>query len=190
MDEPIPEPQTPAAPRPRRRRVGRWIGIGSLVLLVAVGWWIGPFLYDLWKLGFFEKIDKRSYSGTTMDNFKSMHMAMMLYHESEEAFPEASGWMDAIEPRLQTYDMDRKESLKKMVSPEFQGQGDKYGYAMNDSASRKYKDDISEPDRTPLLFDSRDLSRNAHGDPAELLPSPPRDGQNRGVSVSGQMLEL
>lgn len=125
-----------------------------------------------------------------MDNLKAMHMAMMLYHESEGAFPDSSGWMEAVEPRIQVNDMTKSENFKKMISPEFLKEKGKYGYAMNDAASQKYKDDISEPDTTPLIFDSSDLARNAHGTPETLLPSPPRNGRNQGVSISGQILKL
>jgi hypothetical protein len=60
---------------------------------------------------------------------------------------------------------------------------------MNDLASGKYKGDIKDK-KTPLLFDSSDTSRNAHGDPAKLLPKPPRPGGNVGIAVDGTILKL
>ncbi len=180
------EPISESTPRKR----GRGCLIFGLVVLVGLGWWLGPVIKSAWKVGLFEKVDKRTYDGNTMQNFKSMHQAMMLYHESEDAFPDGSGWMGEVENRMRAYDMAKEESAKKLVSPEYRDQPGKFGYAMNDQCARKYKDDIPNPQTTPLLFDSSDLTRNAHGLPEKLLPNPPRQGQNRGVSVEGQMLKL
>jgi hypothetical protein len=174
----------------KSRKKRRGCLIFGLVVLVGLGWWLGPVIKAAFTLGLLEKVDKRTYDGNTMQNFKAMHQAMMLYHDSEDAFPDGSEWMGEIENRMRAFDMDKTESSKKLVSPEFRDQPGKYGYAMNDLCSRKYKDDIKRPELTPLLFDSSDLTRNAHGLPEKLLPSPPRQGQNRGVSVEGQMLKL
>ena len=160
------------------------------VVVLGVGIWIGPTVMDFVGAGFFEKVEKRKYSASTMSNLKAIYTAMSLYHESEERFPAANGWMDAIEGRLQAGDMDKSESAKKLISPEFASQPGKFGYAMNEAASEKYKDDVAEPSKTPLVFDSSDSGRNAHGEPEKLYPNPPRDGQNHGVSIDGTALTL
>jgi hypothetical protein len=190
--------ETPVAentPKPKKSRKALKIGCGIvLVVLIGLGVWIGPVVFDFARSGILgdllSKPEKRKYEGTSMDNLRAMHTAMIAYHDSEEMFPHGEGWMDAIEPRLNVFDMDKKESAKKLVYPEFIGQEGKFGYAMNDAAGGKYKDDIPDPDKTPLIFDSSDTKRNAHGKPEDLLPKPARGGGNRGISVSGLMLKL
>lgn len=191
MDEAQVEVEEQPLP-PKKKRWKKGCLMVGLIVLATVGWWVGPVVYDFVRSGILGdlifKKPNRNYEGTSIDNLRAMHMGMMLYHESEEMFPQASGWMDAIESRIQTGDMAKGENLKKLVNPDYLGQPGKFGYAMNDAASRKYRDDIPEPDKTPLIFDSSDLSRNAHGEPQSLLPKPPRNGLNRGVSVNGQLL--
>jgi hypothetical protein len=126
-----------------------------------------------------------------MENLKALHTALMLYQESEGQFPDASGWMEAIKMRTQTSDMKEEESIKKFINPLIRPAGAAiFGYAMNDACSKKYNRDIPEPAKTPLIFDSQDTAWNAHGDPAKLLPNPPRQGGNFGISVEGSVLKL
>jgi hypothetical protein len=189
------DPPKSAPKRPRRAFLGLKPGCWVILILSAgLTVWLGPIIRDGFISGYFQALiwkgPQREYAGTTTSNLKDMHRALMLYHESEDRFPFAEGWMDEIELRLQAGDMSKAESQKRMVSPEFAGQTDKYGYAFNDLASGKYKDDVPEPAKTPLVFDSRDLTRNAHGSPEELLPIPPRNGRNQGISVSGSLIRL
>jgi hypothetical protein len=115
-----------------------------------------------------ESSKQHDYSGTSIDNLRRMQTAMLLYNDSEEHFPEAAGWMDAIDLRLQTADLKKGEAEKKLVRPDLLGQADQFGYAMNDACSAKYKGDIKDPNRTPLIFESTETGRNAHGDPAKI----------------------
>jgi hypothetical protein len=175
------------------RRVG--IGVGVLVLLA------GGFLFltepgkaarDIWSTGAVQAAisgpEKREYTATTEANLRAIHTALMMYHDSEGQFPVAAGWMDAIQNRIGTADMEGSESEKKLISPSLQGQAGQFGYAMNDKASGKYKDDLDP--KMPLVFDSRDTAKNAHGDPAKLAPAPPRDGQNLAIAVDGTLVKL
>lgn len=195
---PTPEPNATPGQQPempRKRSKAAPIGCGILLaVLIGLYVWIGPVVTDFLRAGVIQGaiggVDKRKYEGDTIDNLRAMHTAMMAYHESEGMFPDASAWMDWIEPRLQTYDMDKKESRKKLVAPEFVGQEGKYGYAMNAEAALKYKDDLPEPSKTPLIFDSSKTERNAHGKPEELLPNPARPGGNKGISVDGTLLRF
>lgn len=176
------------------RRPRRNCSIGcaaALVVLAGVGVWVGPVVRDFVRAGFLSQSDdRRVYSGTSMENLKALHAAMMLYHESEGQFPKAEGWMDAIEDRLVTATLPREEAVKKLVNPVLPEAEGVYGYAMNSAASGKFVDDIEDPAATPLIFDSRDTGRNAHGRPEDLLPQPPRPGGNLGISVDGQALRL
>jgi hypothetical protein len=133
----------------------------------------------------------REYEGTSKENLKALYTAMMLEHDSEEAFPPADQWMDAIKDRITTGDMPMAEAEKKYVNPMIQpAKKGQFGYAMNAALAGKYKDDVKNPDETLLIFDSKETSWNAHGDPKELLPDPPRQGGNLGITVSGKVVRV
>lgn len=179
----------------RSRKVLKSVGLLLLAGLLGAGWFYGPTVYTLAKAGMFEQVlnprELREYQGNSIDNLKAIHLALSLYHESEGQFPFGEGWMDALEPFYRTDDMSAEEAKKKFVNPLLpSGTKDGFGYALNDVASGKYKDDVPTPARTPLVFDSMDLKRNAHGTPEKLLPNPPRQGGNMGISVSGEILKL
>jgi hypothetical protein len=168
-------------------------GIGCLAALV-IAWqaylWV-PVLWDLWRAGYGQTEAQHGYSATNQDNLRALHTALMRYHESEEKFPPADKWMDAIEPYLYTEDLKKGEEQKKLVHPMFwPPNGRDFGYALNDACAGKYKDDIKDPDNTPLVFDSKDTSRNAHGDPKKLAPAPPREGGNLGITVGGKIVPI
>lgn len=108
------------------------------------------------------------YSGNSIENLRRMRTAMLLYSDSEDHFPEGNGWMDAIDTRLQTADLNKGEAEKKLVRPDLLGQSGLYGYAMNDACAGKFKGDIKDPNLTPLIFESSETGKNAHGDPAKI----------------------
>jgi hypothetical protein len=133
-----------------------------------VAWFYGPLVLALWHIGLFDKkSEAHAYDGTSVDNLKYMRTALLGYEESEGQFPEASGWVEAIQNRLNTDDLKKGEAVKKLVHPEFVGQPGKFGYAFNDALSQKYHDDIKDG-KTPMIFESTTTDRNAHGDPAKL----------------------
>jgi hypothetical protein len=69
--------------------------------------------------------------------------------------------------------------MKKLIRPGLsEGQ---FGYAFNDAASGKYKDDLKEPAKTALVFESMETQKNAHGDPARLR-------KGIAISVDGTVL--
>ena len=143
----------------------KWaIGIVG-VAIGAIAYLVGPEALAAYRGGFFEKEKKVKYAGDTVDNLRRLHTALMLYHESEGQFPYAAGWMDAIENRLQTNDLLKDEGKKKLHRPEFAESANQYGYAMNEKAQAKYKDDLDKA--TELIFESKSTDRNAFGDPSE-----------------------
>lgn len=177
------------------KRILKFTGLILLAGLIFGAWRYGPTLYDFYKAGFFEGVlsekELRTYQGTSKDNLRALHLALSLYHDSEGQFPHAEGWMDAIKPYIRTGDMKEEEAMKKLVNPLIRPSKDGvYGYAMNDAASAKYEEDVENPDLTPLIFDSSETGRNAHGKPEELLPQPERQGGNLGISISGELLEF
>jgi hypothetical protein len=179
------------------KRLGKRI-LWTVAALVAVGGGVlfftepGRAFRDIWKTGALQDAisgpEKREYNATTESNLKAIYTALMMYHDSEGAFPPATSWMDAIQNRIGTADMDGSESQKKLISPSLAGQEGQFGYAMNDLAQGKYKDDLDP--KMPLVFDSRETGRNAHGDPATLAPQPGRDGQNMAVLVDGTVQKM
>jgi len=183
------------AERKRSRRLLKSIGLLLFGGVLAAGWIYGPALYDFYRAGLLDEYlnprELRKYQGTSIDNLKAMHLALSLYHESEERFPYGEGWMDALEPYIRTDDMRAEEAQRKFVNPLLgKGSERKFGYALNDLAAGKYKDDVPTPVKTPLVFDSVETQRNAHGAPEKLLPNPPRQGGNLGISVTGEILKL
>jgi hypothetical protein len=173
--------------RKRRRRFWAWLSIGFLAVLVGLYVWIGPTLLTAWRHGFFDSGPERTYTATQVGNLRAIRTALMSYEESEGHFPEAAGWMDAIEHRLGTADLGPGEAEKKLVDPSV-GKAGAFGWALNDAVSGKYHDDIRDPATTPLVFSSSVLTRNAHGEPSKLLPAKPRAGGNLGISISGEIL--
>lgn len=176
-------------PRTRRMMFGC---LGLFIGMVVAFWiWLGPLLVTAQKRGFFSPQVKRKYEGDTMTNLKDIHTALMLYQESEGQLPFAESWMDATWPRLQTGDMVEEEAKKKLKSPSVLQQNPQgFGYAFNDLVSGKYSADIKEPAKTPLVFDSSDITWNAHGNPAQLAPNPPRPEGNFAVTIEGNVVKL
>jgi hypothetical protein len=149
----------------------------------------GPPFRDFWKKGIIQAAIapsvERAYEGDSAENLRALYTALKLYHDSEEHFPQADGWMDAIAGRIRTTDMPEEEALKKFVRPDLTDEPDQYGYALNEEVAGMYIDDIDDP-AIPLLFESKVTDRNAGGDPDEIgLTSPPR-----GISVDGRLLNF
>lgn len=163
------------------KRNAKRVVLGLFALcVVGLVVWIGPVVRDLYTHGFFDSSTTRTYHGDDTSNLKAIRTALLLYHDSEGQFPDASGWMDAIENRIEASDMSHQDSEKKLVRPEFQGQKGKYGYSMNDAASGKYKGDLHDP-KMVLVFESDDTRRDAHG-PASSFKS------GIGISLDGTIV--
>ncbi len=150
------------------------------------------------QLGLFEEKQMREYAGTSKENLKAMYTAMSIYHDSEGGYPPADRWMDSISIYLKTADLSDEDAKKKLKNPivtEENALG--FGYAMNDQYSNGFilsdgmtSEDplaIGDPDRAILIFDSSDLTRNAHGNPVQLAPEPERAGGNLAVTASGSV---
>jgi hypothetical protein len=173
------------APAPRKRRRGCWIAAGILAaILLGAGIFYGPTLLDFWRTfgDALFKPEKRAYQATSEQNLKAIHQGIMLHHESEGTFPSAAKWMDEIENRLKSNDLAKGEAEKKLVRPDLLGQAGKYGYAINKAAASRYRDDLRDPAKTILVYESKQTTRNAHGDPAT-----DRDGL--AITVDGTILK-
>ncbi|CAN5513633.1 hypothetical protein BH11ARM1_BH11ARM1_02120 [soil metagenome] len=150
----------------------------------------GQAVKDIWGNGIIQAQltgkEMEEYHASTEGNLKAIYNAMKLYQDSEGQFPLADGWVDAIQNRILVNNMTGEEAHKKLVSPA--AKPEEYGYAMNDKASGKYIGDLDP--KMPLIFDSMNLAKNAHGLPENLAPKPPRGGQNLAISVDGTILKL
>lgn len=176
-------------------------GIVAAVVLFG-GWWIYNAFKVVNALGILDKTQMRQYQGDTMDNLKATWTAISLYQDSEGGFPMADSWMDSIQPYLKTADLTPEEAEKKLKNPLVTKDNPTgFGYAYNESLQGKYwipdgepkKDDpecVQDPAKTPLVFDSSDLTKNAHGSPDVLAPNPERPGGNQTVTVSGTVEAL
>lgn len=157
----------------KKSRKGCWVVLGLLgAVVLGAGLFYGPALKDFLKvygIDALRKPEKHRYDANSERNLTALYQALILHHDSEGQFPAADKWMDAIESRLRTNDLLKAEEQKKLVRPDFEGQAGKFGYAMNDAASEKYKDDIKDPAKTPLIYESKQSARNAHGDPEKDL---------------------
>jgi len=165
------------------------IGIGFGVVLVGLGVWLGPTLFDLkdYVATAVTPQKMREYEATNLDNLKAIYTALTLFEESEGKFPEAEGWLDAIENRIRASDMTEEEAAKKLRDPARSKGADEYGYALNDAVAGKYHDDIADPSKTPLVFLSTDMKRNAHGDPVKDGADP--GTRAFGIAVDGTVLK-
>jgi len=158
------------------------LAIGG-VLALGLCIWLWPVVRALMKVGLPGEAEMRQYEASNANNLRAIHTALMLYHENEDRFPDGAGWMDAISGLIRANDMTEEEAAKKLRDPRLKGQG--YGYALNEAAAGKYKADAGPPS-TPLVFNSSDSKRNAHGDPAKLKPT--QGGQ--AITIEGQIVPL
>ena len=176
----------------RLKKKRAWqIGCGlAAVIGLVLAWPVLKLLKNAYDEGFFDRAEKIEYNATSIENMKALWQAMELYHVSEGEYPHASGWMDAAKPYLKTADLLDGEEMKKLVNPNLPASEDVFGYAMNSELSQAYKDEVEDPARTPLIFDSGDTSWNAFGLPGEIAPDPELPGGNRAVTVDGAVVLL
>ncbi len=172
----------------KRRKV--WLIVLIVLLLPVVifprrTYYLFNAFFDLRKSGAFDNVKQHKYSATSMENLKALYQAVSLYYESEGVLPEASGWMDAAKNYVRTNDLKRGEELKKFVNPRFPAADGVFGYAYNAALSKAYLDEVKDPAKTPMIFESMDTRWNAFGDPKDLQPDPELSGGNNAVTADG-----
>lgn len=160
--------------------------LGVLLILFGLLFFTGAGkdVQNLWRNGTIQALLepelKRQYAADQIGNLKAIRTALLLYHDSEGQFPQANGWMDAIEPRITASDMAGSEAKKKLVRPDLTGTPKAFGYALNDKVAGKYKDDAGP--RSILVYESHQTGRNSHGNPE-------KDRKGYAVSVDGTILK-
>jgi hypothetical protein len=150
------------------------------VTIEATVTWKGVFA--LFRSGFAQglmKPEKTEYQGSTEANIKALRTALLLYHENEDQFPAANGWMDAMKNQVKTNSLKPGEELKKFkvdgVGPE------EFGFAMSDIASQKNKTKLKPDD--VLVFVSKDKRWNAHGKPDDI-------GAGFAITLEGKLVRI
>lgn len=179
----------PAPNPPKRRKKGCLWALAILgVIFVLVGWrinWNFAAIRDIVSLAqkATQDVPQSSYAVSREANLKAIYTAMMLAHDSDGQFPDASSWMDAIKTRLRTTDLPESEAVRKLMNPRHGGPKE-WGYAINPAVAGKFQEDIKNPDETPLIYESRQTQWNASGDPRSDLMD-----QGWAISVSGKILK-
>lgn len=174
------------------KRRGSKLGIGcaALIVLIAAGIAFtepGRAIQDLWSRGILQELVKgtelRKYEASREANLKMLGTTLESYHKSEDAYPPAATWMDAISDRLKVNDLTTEEAAKKLVRPDLAAKADAYGYSLNKAAAGKYRGDLKP--NTILFFESKGLTRNLAGDPKA-------DGLRGGLgwTVEGKIVKL
>lgn len=151
---------------------------------------IGWTAWVLYRHGIFDApTGDRIYHGDRIARLQALRTALMEYQNSEGQFPDASGWMDAITNRLQSDDMVSQQSDRKLRDPSVKD-ANGYGFGFNSALGGKYIGDIKNQAETVMVYTSKDVGKNAHGDPKTGLPNPPRGGENLGITVTGKVIKL
>lgn len=161
-------------------KLAKFVAAALAAVVVYAGVRFGPDLMTAYRQGFFEKQAKREYTPDHEGNLRAIHTALMLYHESEERFPMANGWMDAIKPLLRTADLSPEDALKKLKRPGADSRDDVWGYSINKSCAGKYKDDIASGSATVLVFESQKTEWNAASNDEESKKA-------LGITVGGDL---
>ena len=131
----------------------------------------------------------RTYHGDRIARLKAIRIALMQYQDSEGQFPDASGWMDAIVNRIQSDDMSASQSNRKLRDPSVLDKS-AFGWGFNSALSNKYIGDVKNQKTTIMVYSSANTAKNASGNPSNSLANPPRDGENLGITVSGNIVKL
>ena len=159
----------------------------GLIAATIASLWITPpgrSIRTLWQNGTIEAVIKPpepvNYNVSNESNLKALFTAIMLYHDSEGQFPKSDTWMDAIKNRITSSDLKEGEGEKKLHNPA--NATSEYGYAMNDLASTKYKDDLKDKSAI-LIYESVAVTKNAHGDPKKDA----RKG-GKGITLEGKIV--
>ena len=175
----------------KRRLLKKRIWYSALAVVgVLVLTWAGLALdayFDIKGTGLLDEQEMRTRDGTSIDNMRTLHNALMQYYENEGAMPSASSWMDAAENYIHAADLPESEALKVFVNPNLPAGSGVFGYAMNSELSGIYIEGLED---TVMIFESTDTSWNAHGSPSDMAPSPELPGGNKAITVEGTVVRL
>jgi hypothetical protein len=164
-----------------RKRPGRILGALALVIALA---WFYPRAADVYRLGtpFMNRSDTPRTASMTADcpdHLKKLYTALQFYGDDWEGrLPPAAHWMTLIKD---------KGKDPELHCPAVGTAGNRYGYAMNPALSGQKLDSLTDRDKTPLLYDSTDLSLDAHAGPDSLPDAGRHDGKNSVLYADGKV---
>lgn len=171
--------------QPKRFKAWHAALAGAAIFLIGVSVWLGPVLSTAWRRGYFDSAPNREVSRNVDSSLQAVHRALMMYAESEGRLPDAAGWVEAAWPRIKTADLPDEEALKLLQSADAKSDSE-YGLAMNKALSGVSPWD-HEDQTAVLVFESRDLRRSAHGDPATIGPA---NRPGKGITLAGRIVDL
>lgn len=149
------------------------LAVGGLCFCFGVSF-VGAVFFPV-----FSAARERARSNACMENLKKLSTGLIVYAEDYDGkLPPASQWGDAIRP----YTAAESEKVYRCPSVAKSG----YGYAMNSRLSRQSLKALPNAAQTPMLYDSSNLSWNAH-DPLTSLPNPPRHRGNNLAFADGHV---
>lgn len=129
------------------------IGLGLFgAALGGLAFWVYPTVRDLRNAGFLDRPLKNRYVAGREENLRAIRAALLVYHDSEEAFPTREGWVAALTPRLRTADLSEADVLRKITRPD-QAWGPGKGYAIPTTVAGRYRGDLKGPDPV-ILFET------------------------------------
>ena len=162
--------------------VGLYVGVTVIVTalaLMSVFAQLSPVAAIAKEYGSAKKYDPKADKSCT-ENLQSLYIAFNKYVEYNDGLPPAESWQDQD---------DFKGAVQKdewLHCPEVSNRHDtRFGYAYNAAlAGRKLGgkklNEMPDAAKTPLLYDSTDLAKNAH-DRLTSLPKPGRHGSKNNI---------
>lgn len=129
----------------------------------------------------------RRFAEICVSRLRTVAEAQLLYAaDNDERLPAAEKWVDAswsyAKEKRKADPEENSESAFRCPTVSARRDGS-YGYAFNSGLGGQKTSAIADPDAVELVFDSKDLARNAHGDPRSTIPGP--EGRHDGGRVNG-----
>jgi prepilin-type processing-associated H-X9-DG protein len=148
--------------RPSRRAVGL---ITTLVVVFGGLACLGAILFPV-----FASAEAAAKHTACLSNVKQSVTALLMYSsDSEDKMPPRDSWMDATLPYTMSENVWRCPEVDHWNATVF-------GYSYNSWLQFRKEEDVQEPYRTPCVYDSLNLARNA-SDPylsrPPIRPAPP-----------------
>jgi len=169
MGHPVPE--NPSAIRVASRSYWGFAAIAAVPVILAIV-----------LVPMFKSARQASEANACLKNLRRCAVGMLMYaEENDGGLPPSSAWMDKIERYTPT---GPHTGLPSFRCPSVRKGG--YGYAMSDGLSLANLGSIRDPGKQTMLFESGDLSRNAHAKEVRL-PEPPRHLRNGIVFADGRV---
>jgi len=158
-------------------------GVIALTSLFSMGRELRHLVNVLQTLGVGQSRAKPAGPDTSLNckqSLKQIYAGFVKYADINDALPPAAKWMDEEDLRggVQADEWFHCPTVSNRKD-------DKYGYAFNDTLAGKKLNgkklsEMPDASKTPLVYDSSSLAKNAH-DPVSSLPRPGRHGGRNNI---------